>query len=423
MKPAHRMVCFVAVIAAFAIVHTANAQLVGRVSGQVLDEEGNPVEGVKVTATTLAKEGLEETATTNKKGKFLITHKDATHLYVYRLEKDGYETLTEEVDPEAGGGTVRKEFVLKRGASKVSAPATPGEVSGGGMRALQIYNDAVKAQQNGDYERAQNLYEQALKIDSELAAAHSGIAVIAQLRGDYPAAAAAAEKALELDPNDVRAMEVRFDAYRQLGDQKKADEAAAALQAMGDSSEIARRVHNEAVAAFQNGDAAGAVTKLQQAVRLDPELVPAYAALAKIYARDGDYAEAAKMAAEVVKRDPNDIDIRKVQYDAANRLGDMETAAQALAVVAAADPAWAASGLFDHAVSLFNEGHQAAAAVALEEVLKAAPDNAHAHYLLGMVRFNSGEQDEAKKHLSRFIELAPEDPDAAAAREILKYME
>ena len=60
-------------------------------------------------------------------------------------------------------------------------------------------------------------------------------------------------------------------------------------------------------------------------------------------------------------------------------------------------------------------------ALELEYVLKADPDLARAHYLLGMALYNSGRADEGRPHLERFIELAPEDPDVEIAKGLLSY--
>ena len=72
---------------------------------------------------------------------------------------------------------------------------------------------------------------------------------------------------------------------------------------------------------------------------------------------------------------------------------------------------------------MFNNNQPEVAALELEYVLKADPELARAHYLLGMAYFNSGRVEEGRSHLERFIELAPEDPDAEIARGLLAYEE
>jgi cytochrome c-type biogenesis protein CcmH/NrfG len=79
--------------------------------------------------------------------------------------------------------------------------------------------------------------------------------------------------------------------------------------------------------------------------------------------------------------------------------------------------------LFDHAAELFNENRAADAAIELEYVVKADPDLARAHYLLGMALFNTGRADEGRVHLQKFLELAPDDPDEEIARGLLSYQQ
>ncbi|MBD3853439.1 MAG: tetratricopeptide repeat protein, partial [Acidobacteria bacterium] len=111
----------------------------------------------------------------------------------------------------------------------------------------------------------------------------------------------------------------------------------------------------------------------------------------------------------------------KIRYDAMRSLGDTAGARQALEALIRADPQWASTDLFNHAVELYNSDQMADAANALEKVVEAQPDDAKALFLLGMARYNLGDSEDAKKHLARFLELAPDDPDAALAKEMLKY--
>ena len=48
---------------------------------------------------------------------------------------------------------------------------------------------------------------------------------------------------------------------------------------------------------------------------------------------------------------------------------------------------------------------------------------AKAHYFLGLDHLSKGNNAEAKTSLETFIRLAPDDPDAATAGEMLSYIE
>ena len=238
---------------------------------------------------------------------------------------------------------------------------------------------------------------------------------------DFDAAAAAAEAALTIDPEDVRAMQIRFDAYRNLGDEDKASEAAAELRKVGNIEQAAARIFNEGVDAFQAGDIATAQSKFQQVVELAPEMVAPYVALGQISLSQGSPAEALAMAQAALEIEPDNTQAIKIAFDGARLAGNTEAAEQALDRLVELDPQWITTTLFDHSAKLFNDNQAAAAAFELEYVVKVDPELARAHYLLGMAYFNSGRVAEGKTHLEKFIELAPDDPDTEIAKGLLSY--
>jgi tetratricopeptide (TPR) repeat protein len=385
----------------------------------VLDEDGNPVPDVKVIATSKALPEYETSTTTNKKGKFLFSHVDGTKVYQYRFEKEGYQTMVENVKPTIGG-VISLEFTLHPPMSE--AEGSPGGgLQSADTRAILTYNEGAQAQEEGDLDLAEKRFREALEIDPTLGAAFAALAGIAHTRGDYSEAASLAEQALEIDPNDARALHIRYDAYRQLGDTEKAEQAAKDLQAAGGSSDAAKRIYNEGAEAYNSGDLDTAATKFQEAITLDPTLTRAYIVLAGIHLRKGDFPAALQTADQALVIEPENVDALKLKYDAARGAGDSDAVESALTTLGKVDPEWAATGLYDHAVELFNAGNQAAAAAALEEVVKVDPDHAKAHYWLGMSLFNTGEVERAEEHLRKFLELAPDDPDAPLAKEILQY--
>jgi len=369
------------------VTNDAAAQAGGRIAGKVEDQAGNPIEGVKVTATSPAVDGFKLEKTTNSKGKFVLSFTNAAMAYVVELKKEGYKTLA---------------------TSDEQAMAEKAALSGSG-RAILVYNEGVEAQRAGDLELAAKKYGEAATINPELAAAHTSLAGVAHMQGDYETAAAEAEKALAIDPTDVRAMQLRFDAYRLAGNDVKAEEAAQSL------------IFNEGVEAYNSGDVSTAISKFQQAADLDPNLVQARLALAKIFFAEGSLSEALARAEEVLELQPDHADALRITYDSALRLGDQETAAKALDGLAASDPQWAATGLYQIAVELYNNDQTNEAVQALERVLEVEPDHARAHYLLGVALFNTGQEGPASDHLRRFIELAPDDPDAVVAKDLLAY--
>jgi tetratricopeptide (TPR) repeat protein len=411
------VVCIAVGVTLMAGVQGAPAQM-ARISGVVVDPDGQPIPAATLTVTTPNSDSFEMVKSTNKKGKVTLSFTNIEWQYQLRIEKDGYQTRTEPLELTIGG-TMKAEWTLLPRGSDAAADADSGD--GAGNKAVRTFNEGVEAQRLGDLDLAVQKYRAAAEIDPDLAAAHTALSAVAILQEDYETAAAEAESALEIDPGDNRAMQLRFDAYRLAGDNAKASEAAKALRDVGDLNQAAGRIFNEGVDAFQAGDLAGAASQFRQAVELDPEMVQAYVALAQIYLTQGSPAEAGAMADSVLEREPDNVNALKLRFDAARLSGDQENAARMLDRLVELDPEWMGTVLFDHAGKLFNANQPAAAAFELEYVVKAKPELARAHFMLGMALFNTGRAEEGGVHLQKFIELSPDDPDVEIAKGLLSY--
>jgi tetratricopeptide (TPR) repeat protein len=390
-----------------------------RISGTVVETDGQSLEGVTITVTTPDSGRFELVKVTNKKGKATLSFNNLAWRYQIRLEKEGFQTKVEAL-PLTAGGTVKQQWVLERGASATTEAAGQG---GGSSRAVQTYNEGVEAQRQGDLDLAAEKYREVARMNPELAAPHTALAVVAALGEDWETSAAEAESALEIDPEDLRAMQLRFDAYRNLGDEKKAAEAAAALREIGDLESAAARIFNEGVDAYQAGDVAMAQSKFQQVIQLSPEMVQPYLALAQISLAQGSAAEALAMAQSALEREPDNTRALMIAFDSARMTNDMDTAGQTLERLVEVDPQWVTTTLYEHAVQLFNNNQASAAAFELQYVVRADPEMARAHFYLGMSLFNSGRAEEGRVHLEKFVELAPEDPDVEVARGLLSYQQ
>jgi len=409
-------------LATFFVSAVAFAQQAGRVAGTVVTTDGEPIPGVQVTISPVGL-NTEIVKTTNKKGKFTVAHSDAAMTYTYTFKKEGFKTLVLEVKPPVGG-TELKEFQLLPTATTPAqtGPATAEENASQRVSpAVRAYNEGVEAQRLGDLEAAAERYREASKLDPELAVAHTSLAAVLLTQQDYATAAAEAEAALAIDAEDVRAMQIRFDAYRLAGDSEKADEAAKALRQIGNLEDAAVRIFNEGAEAFNAGDIATAQSKFQQVIQLAPDMVPPYVALAQISLAQGSASEALAMAQAALDRDPDNLRALQIVYDGARLTGDTDTATRVLDRLMELDPEWVTTALLSHAAKLYDANQLEAAIAELEVVVKADPELARAHFLLGMALFNSGRVDEARVHLEIFLELAPDDPDAEIARGILSF--
>jgi tetratricopeptide (TPR) repeat protein len=193
-------------------------------------------------------------------------------------------------------------------------------------------------------------------------------------------------------------------------------------------SDQAILAYNEGVTALRDGKIAGAVPSLEKAASLNPGLAEAQGALADVYLELKRYGDALAAADRFLALKPGDAQGLRARYDALRAAGDNEKAREALEALAAADPKSP-----ETAVRFFNEGAELARKGKLDEaagffnrvveIAPADPKFAKAHYVLGMTYAKEdGKKSQAKEHLQTFLQMAPKDPDAGTAKEMLAYL-
>ena len=186
--------------------------------------------------------------------------------------------------------------------------------------------------------------------------------------------------------------------------------------------------YNEAVTALRGGNVAGALPSLEKAASLNPQLPEAQMALADVYLDLKRYGDALAAADRLLVLKPGDAQGLRARYDALKGAGDNEKAREALDALFAADPKNP-----ETAVRYFNEGAERARSGSLEEASKffertveiapTDPKFAKAHYVLGLSYAKDDTKKEAaKQHLQAFLQMAPNDPDAGTAKEMLAYL-
>ena len=180
--------------------------------------------------------------------------------------------------------------------------------------------------------------------------------------------------------------------------------------------------YNAGAEAFNRRDYPAARAQFEEARRLDPTLAPARSVLARIYVQEKRYAEAASEAEEALRLNPSDKRALLARYEAYRGAGEQARADGAFAALREGDPQGAARAFLDRGTALFERDNIAEACTYLEQALALDPALAKAHYRLGLCYLNQGESAKAKGELEAFLAAAPNDPDAAAAREMLALL-
>lgn len=396
------------------------AQAQGRLQATVVDENGEPLAGVEVSVTN-EEIAYEQQVTTDKKGRFSIIFVDATRTYNFKFVKEGYQPTDTPFKTGVGGNT-RHTFTVPSGKAAPAAAPPPGEAVRSRNPAINVFNEGVAAFQGGDAAGAKEKFHKAIEMDPDLVAPYSALAGIFLDERDFAQAEAMANKVLALEPENTRALRVLYDAYRETGRDADADATLGKLKTLDRGTDTAVRVFNEGAEAARLGDLKTAKARFTEALEVDPELAPAYAALATVHLTQKAYAEALAAADQALDIDPGRADALKVKYEVYRGLGDDAKAREVFQELVAQDPAGTARALYDRGIDMFNAGNTAGAKTAFEQALEADAGNARAHYMLGLCYVNSGESAKAKEQLQEFLELAPDDPDAATAKEMLKFL-
>ncbi|MFQ5349244.1 MAG: tetratricopeptide repeat protein [Thermoanaerobaculia bacterium] len=398
MTRAAVLVALLAAIPAGAGRKAADGTLSGTVTAKA---SGETLAGVEITLR--GPDGAHETTTTDRRGRFSI--KVPAGDYVIDLGREGYAPFEANLEVQPGVTQVVTVELLDAAAGR------RGE-------AVQLYNAGIRAFEAGDKAAAKASFLAALESDPTLAEPQRVLARIHLEEGAWAAAAQAAEAFLAANPGDDQSERVAYDAYRHLGDPRVAELRRSLGADPGLAKKLAVHAFNEGAIADQQGHAETAERRFREALELDPELAAAHFGLATHQYRTERYEEALASAEKGLELEPASAQGRRLVFISLDAKGDAAAAARALDAYAAVDTAGAVEILFRRGEADFLGGDHDRAREAVAKILQYQPDHPHAHRILGLV-YASTDSELAKRHLGRFLELAPDDPESPTVREIL----
>jgi tetratricopeptide (TPR) repeat protein len=284
--------------------------------------------------------------------------------------------------------------------------------------AIDAYKAGVEAYQAGDVVAAIRHLQDSAAADSTFAEPLSLLADVHFAQGSFAESADAAERYLRLEPDD-REIQVRaYQAHLRAGNQAKVDEWRALLVETGAAKQMAIDMYNEGARASQDDNVEKAVERFQVALELDPGLVEAHAGLAAIYYNQSRYDDALAAVERALALKPGHATSLRTRFLIHDQTGNRTAADAALGAWAAVDSGGAVELLSGRAETHFRAGRRREAEAALLNVLEIEPDRAPAHYQLGLI-YAQDDTAKARKHLERFIALAPTAPEVATAKQLL----
>jgi len=156
------------------------------------------------------------------------------------------------------------------------------------------------------------------------------------------------------------------------------------------------------------------LAKYPSAYRLEPYL-------ARTYYLEKNYDEAIKHMKIAIEKDPSDLENKLRLGNIYMETGKMEEGRQLLATVddtAVKDP-----GIFVNVgISLMNQNKADEALMYFEKGVKNFPNAPDCYYYRGLLRLQKGDTAGMKADFTKFLELAPNAPEAAAAKKALEQI-
>ena len=273
-----------------AVVAPAAAQMeLGVIKGQVLDDAGQPLEGVKIRLVNVDR-GREVVLTSGKDGRFYRRGLQAVE-YALTVEREGYQSITDKVKLTAG--TDRNfDFTLAKAAA-------------GGSKEFQ---DGVAAFAAGNFALAASRFEAAIAQAPTVAPLHVNLA-LAYFQLKRPAdAVASLEKAAALAPTDAA---IHYQLGSAYVDTQAYDKAVAALEkGLSAKPDLAKDpLAAEASATlgavyFAQGKVPEAEARFQQVLAATPRHAAATLGMAKVYFSRNDVTKALEWFDRVVAEHP-----------------------------------------------------------------------------------------------------------------------
>ncbi len=423
MSRARQILTAGALLAFFAISAQAQTALL---RGTVVDNDKNPISGVLVTVTTEQVGSYRKTLTTNKKGSITLRFQgnQLQNMYELLFEKPGYQSFTVPLSPSATQ-QMREEWKMDEAETQVieSHGDLGAVVTGSSNAAVEAFNAGLTAQRGGDLAAARGKYQEALAEDPDLSPAQMSLAQVLLDLEEYAPAAEAADRALEMSVNRADALRVKYQALRALGRNDEAEAVSLELAEADGAVASALRLYNEGGVAFQAGDKDTALAKFQQAGELNPSLTDAHHAIATLQLAKGNHEASAEAAEKALAMGSEDVRTLRVLYDAYDALGRTEQLSEIAPRLAAVDPDFGGPKLLEQAAQLWNAGEAQKAVDLSRLALSMDSSLGKAYYFIGLHHLSSGENDEAKAALGRFVEMMPEDAEAATAKEMMTYIE
>jgi tetratricopeptide (TPR) repeat protein len=407
------------------------AQGASEASGVVVDAEGNPMPGVKLTFTPVRESDLTYVGKTNKKGRYYVQGlftPQADKMWSITLEAEGYVPVKIRIESRTVNRVLLgpvMEQALKYGAGPPEFPIAKmghvkvnvtlmteeeaksaaleemvasgelvegeGEVEGGaGQEPAEPdpWIEATSLASQGEFAASLPKFREAIKDEPEAVERHETYAKVLAHEGLYDDAITSVDAALALEPGRLDTLLVKSQVYIKMGEM---EQARAVLDAALEIAPDDMRIYELLVfVAQEGGDPETQIAVYRSIVEIDPEHLEAWLALGDLYAKTGDLDASAEAYNQVVAIDPDNA--YKTYYNIAvlilnkddpgpdDSMRAIDALQRAVQINAEYGPAWNTLG-----VALLGTGDRKDAVSAFENYLRVSPDSSDAGQIKALV--------------------------------------
>jgi len=405
----------------------AMAQATSEARGEIVDQNGDPVQGVTVTFSPESNPALTYQGTTSKKGKYFVPgmftgkEQDMWKItleveglvpYEMRLEsrtanrtlvgdirtvkiKPGQELPSVPIRP-LGSATIDFKLAPPDQVAELLGIAPTPQAGGEGAPApaqpqMDAWSTALTYAQDGNLEGSTEFFDKAIEDEPDSAERRRAYAQVLYQLERFDEASTQAAKAAELAPGDVGAL-------RLLG----------TIQ-------------------IRDGELEQAKATLDQALALDPTNVEVLRQLAFVAEKSGSPAAQMQAYEALVAVEPEDADAWLALGYLYAESGATDKSEQAYERVSELDPKNAHQVFFNRGALLINADDRTdedtrKAIGMFRRAIEINPKYAPAYRELGFALLNVGDRAGARRALEGYLQVAPEAPDAARIRPLIKAL-
>lgn len=308
------LLCFVLLIGG-ATAHVLSGQESlgrGRISGEVLDESGNPVEGARIIAENV-RTGTKLEGKSDKKGHFAVAGL-GTGIWRVEATKAGYASSSVEMNVSQLSTNPPISFTLKK-MTGFAALKTD-------QAAFELFDRGNALIQEGQYDGALKLFDEFLAKYPEIYQVHLNIGTCYLKKDDLDRAKSefelVLEKALMTHGDYKKDPEATFRAFSGLGEiaLKKGDFEAAKSrfsQALEISAQDEVAAYNVGEVFFSNQQVDDAIKYFEMATQIKKDWSKPYLRLGYAYLNKGDYDKSLENFNTFIRIDPENPEVTQVK--------------------------------------------------------------------------------------------------------------